>query len=242
MLSTATVTSVLVPLIGFKPGLVLVVLVGTGIGSLIPDIDAEDAAVFHDDVKGLNTDIGTAVNNVVAPLLPFFGYSTKYIIYRPALMVYGKIIFRSYSFEDRHRSFTHSILGVFTMTFLTGLIMASILLYAGLLNTVYLLGFLSGYMTGAFLHMIQDSCTKTGIAWNSPFSDTKLKGDISTGKDFRKPRLLTHVFGAVVLLSVGINIGVFYTLSLLKSTVILAAANVLIWFIFMRFFADVRIE
>ncbi|MFB6115765.1 MAG: hypothetical protein ABEK04_05795, partial [Candidatus Nanohalobium sp.] len=85
MLSVATVSVVLAPYLESAEGFVIVMLLGTGIGSLIPDVDAQDAAVFHNDIRGLNGDVGDTVNNFIGPLLPAFGYTTKYAIYKPAV-------------------------------------------------------------------------------------------------------------------------------------------------------------
>jgi membrane-bound metal-dependent hydrolase YbcI (DUF457 family) len=197
MLSVATVSIIMAPFLENHSTFVLVMFAGAGIGSLIPDIDAPDAAVFHQDLRGLNSDFGQAVNNLIGPVLPYFGYTTKYGIYKPAVKAFDFLTSEDYSFEEKHRTFSHSFLGVFTMTAVTGLYLTPLLLLVELFAPLYLLAFLSAYMTGAFLHMLEDSCTKTGIAWNSPFSETKLKGQISTGKDIKKPRYFLYWLGGL---------------------------------------------
>lgn len=199
MLSIATVSAILVPFLQSSEAFVFTMFIGAAIGSLIPDIDAPDAAVFHQDIQGLNGDFGNAVNNIVGPILPVFGYTTKYAIYKPAVKVFEFFTSDEYSFEEKHRTFSHSFLGVFTMTAVTGIYMIPFLLLLELFAPLYLLAFLLAYMTGAFLHMLEDSCTKTGIAWNSPFSSTKLKGQISTGKDIKKPRYFLYYLGGLAV-------------------------------------------
>ncbi|QGA80518.1 metal-dependent hydrolase [Candidatus Nanohalobium constans] len=195
MLSVASVSVVLAPFLLRAELLVFTLFFGVAIGSLIPDVDAPDAAVFHRDVRGLSGDFGSAVNNLVGPVLPVFGYSTKYLIYKPVVKLLEFLTSEDYCFEEKHRTFSHSVLGVFTMTVLTGVYLVPVLLSLELLAPFYLLAFLSAYMIGAFLHMLEDSCTKTGIAWNSPFSETRIKGQISTGKDVRKPRIFLYWLG-----------------------------------------------
>lgn len=199
MLSVATVSVILVPYLQTAENFVFTMFIGAAIGSLIPDIDAPDAAVFHQDIRGLNGDFGEAVNNIVGPILPLFGYTTKFAIYKPAVIILDFFTSDDYSFEEKHRTFSHSFLGVFTMTAVTGLYMIPILIMLELFAPLYLLAFLFAYMIGAFLHMLEDSCTVTGIAWNSPFSNTKLKGQISTGKDIKKPRYFLYWLGGLAI-------------------------------------------
>ncbi|MFQ3308414.1 MAG: inner membrane protein [Candidatus Nanohaloarchaea archaeon] len=193
MLSVSTASVMIIPLIEKLDGFLTLITVGVVIGSLIPDVDASDATVFHKNVKGLPGRTGQVVNMTIAPILPFFGYSTKYLIYKPAVTLF-KMFLRGYSFRDGHRTFSHSFLGVFIMTAATGLYLAPPLIYIGLMSLPHLAAFLAGYFFGALMHMLQDSCTKSGIAWNAPFSDTKLKGKLKTGKDNREPRFLFYIF------------------------------------------------
>lgn len=62
----------------------LVALVGTAIGSLIPDAGSPNAAIFHTKVSGLRGDIGDVMNSI-GILYPAFGYVTKYLIYKPSV-------------------------------------------------------------------------------------------------------------------------------------------------------------
>lgn len=197
MLTVATVSIFILPYADTASGLVMVMFAGAGIGSLIPDVDAQDAAIFHENIRGLNGDFGQAVNNALGPLLPVFGYTTKYLIYKPAVFIFDEFLFEDYSFQEKHRTFSHSFLGVLTMTLITGIYMIPVLIVFQLFAPLYLLAFLFAYAAGAFLHMLEDSCTKTGIAWNSPFSKTKLKGEISTGKDIKKPRYFLLYLGGL---------------------------------------------
>lgn len=202
-LSIATVAAVIVPFASVAEIPVLISLLGVAIGSLIPDVDAADAAIFHTNVSGLRGQFGDIVNRLIGPLLPVFGYTTKYLIFMPAVLVFD-LLSDSYSFSGDHRSFTHSLLGVATMTTVTGLYLLFILSGLNMMNLPFLVIFLSGYAVGALLHMLEDSTTKTGIKWNSPFSDFRLSGAISTGEDNAKPRLMSYLLG-------GTTVATFYT-------------------------------
>lgn len=242
MLSVATVAIFVFPWVQQAQSMVLVALLGAGIGSLVPDVDAEDAAVFHDDIRGLNGDVGTAVNNMIGPLLPIFGHVTKHLIYRPAVFLFDRVVFDGYSFEDRHRTFSHSFLGVFTMTAITGLYMAPVLMMGDVFAPLFVAVFLLSYMAGAFLHMLEDSCTKTGIAWNSPFSKTKLKGNISTGKDIKKPRYFLYYLGILAAGAFYFGSSTQYSFTSLQVTGIALAVVPLSWLVFMKGVARVKID
>ena len=239
MLSAATAAALVAPFIEHT-GLALTFFTGACIGSLIPDVDAHDAAIFHRDLKGLNHGTGKMVNGFIGPMLPFFGYTTKYLIYIPAVKFYN-FLFSSYSFQEKHRSFSHSVLGVFTMTALTGIYLASFLSLLGVFIPFYLGTFLLSYMLGAFLHMLQDSCTKSGIAWNSPFSRTKLKGKLKTGKSKLKPRILftfLATLAAVTLYLGNTSIYALPAVQLAAQTLLVSIAG---WLVFMHF-SRVKLE
>ena len=234
MLSVATVSVLLAPFLDSHSGFVLVMFAGAGIGSLIPDIDAQDAAVFHQDLRGLNSEFGQAVNNLIGPILPYFGYTTKYAIYKPAVKFFDFFTPEKYSFQEKHRTFSHSYLGVFTMTAVTGLYLTPVLIFLDLFSPVYLIAFLFSYMVGAFLHMLEDSCTITGIAWNSPFSNTKLKGQISTGKDIKKPRYFLYWLGGLTGLTFYLGTTQQYQISMIALTAASIITVSLSWLVFFR--------
>lgn len=238
MISVATVSVLILPYLQVDQSFVIVAFLGASIGSLVPDVDANDAAIFHDDVRGLNGDIGEMINNFVSPILPFFGYGTKFLIYKPSVAVFD--LFTDYSFEEKHRAFSHSILGVLTMTTVTGIYLIPILLFIDLFNPLYLSAFLFAYMIGAFLHMLEDSCTKTGIKWNTPFSDTKIKGEISTGKDYKKPHYFLYYLGILVAATFMLSTSDF-NIPLYALTAGSLAALIFSWFVFMKAIAKVEV-
>ena len=240
MISVATVSVVLAPFLETAEGYVITAFIGVGIGALIPDVDAQDAAIFHENIRGLNGDVGEAVNNFLGPMLPYFGYATKYAIYKPAVTIFDFLTSDKYSFQEKHRTFSHSFLGVFTMTAVTGLYLTAILILLEIFAPLYLIVFLLSYMSGAFLHMLEDSCTVTGIAWNSPFSETKLKGQISTGKDIKKPRYFLYTLGALTASS--FYISAEYTIYMPVVVIGSIIAVILSWLIFAKFIAKVEIK
>jgi len=240
MLSVATSSALLSPYLQEAPALVLLMFFGSAIGSLIPDVDARDAAIFHENVKGLDHDFGQLINKLIGPILPVFGYTTKYFIYKPAVKLFDLILFEDYGSQEKHRSFSHSVLGVLTMTAVTGLYLAPLLIYLDIFAPIYLAGFLGAYAFGAFMHMLEDSATKTGIAWNSPFSAKKIKGEITTGTDIKKPRYFLFYLGSISL-AIFVFSG-FFTYPF--PDIFLSAVSIgvlsLSWFGFMKFIAKAR--
>ncbi len=245
MISLGTVAPVLMPFLDNSGLAVMTVFFGVAIGSLIPDSDSSDAAIFHGNVRGLNGDIGGAVNNLFAPVFPFFGYMTKYMIYKPAVVLFDRFVFQDYSFRDRHRSFSHSILGVATMTLMTGIYTAPLLIILEVFSITYFTIFLVAYAAGAFLHMLEDSCTKTGIKWNSPFSETRLKGELTTSSKpdhVRRPRYMIYILGTVSLSTlVAANIKNFGTTDLQTAGAGLLV-TALAWILFAFLAAEIKLE
>lgn len=174
-LSVATVALVVLPLFTPYPGLSMIALVGAAIGSLIPDADSPDAAIFHQEVRGVSD-----LLNAPAVLYPAFGYVTKYFIYKPVVTFYDTIVFNQYDISERHRGFLHSFLGLFTLTVVTGLYLIPVLFMLDLLSSIGLGVFLAAYLAGAILHLVEDSCTKTGIQWNFPFQAWTVRGRLTT--------------------------------------------------------------
>lgn len=205
-LSVATVALVVFPLFTLYPTAVLLALAGAAIGSLIPDADSPDAAIFHTEVRGMKKEGFSSLLNAAAALNPVFGYPTKFLIYKPAVKFYDSIVFNQYDIAERHRGFLHSFLGLGTMTILTAVYILPVLF---LLELFWLVGigvFLAGYLAGAVLHLIEDSCTKSGIQWNFPFQSWKLRGQISTTA---RPEDMRYQQGFLTVLGAGAG-GMFF--------------------------------
>lgn len=235
LLSTITGIVVVSPFIAAYKWLSLATLLGIAIGSLIPDIDASDATIFHTNVSGLHRSPGKLFNFLIGPIMPVFGYITKYLVYIPSVKALN--LFTDYSFEEGHRSFTHSLTGVGILTALTGFILYPLVNELGL-DLSFLYFFLAGYSSGAIMHMLQDSFTVSGIAWNQPFSTTKLKGKLKTGEDMWKPRYFTLILGFLAPVNV-------YTVSSIGALERILLQGVLISIVAWTFFAwvcGVRIQ
>lgn len=138
------------------------------IGSLLPDVDAQDATIFH----GYYTPIG---------------YLFKYCLYLPiALFMNNK----------KHRGLFHSIQGLILALVSTGLI--GILLYllglfSGFFSTLLqhtsifsifveiFIGIELAISIGFFFHLLQDSQTASGINWIYNSDILQTSGVITVG-------------------------------------------------------------
>lgn len=243
LLSVGTVALVVSPLFAHYPNAVLVAIVGTAVGSLIPDADSPDAAIFHPEVRGLKGTSGEVLN-AVAPLFPAFGYVTKYLIYKPAVKAYDAFVFDEYEIEENHRGFLHSFLGLGTATVVTALYLVVVLLFLEILSLPHLAIFLGAYLLGALLHLAQDSCTKTGIQWNYPFQDWEIKGGLTTTA---RPEDTKYQRGFLTVL--GVLVGGFFLLPLVFTRVpaVLVSAGstfvaAILWLFFGKVVAKCRID
>lgn len=192
ILTLATTLIIILPLVEQIGAFFILILVGVAVGSLAPDVDATDSAIFHKEVKGIkNKTVKKLINHYIAPILPFFGYPLEYGVYKPLVFVFQEVgILKG----DAHRGFSHSILGSFSMTFLTTVYLGLLMVLLNEFSILFLLVFFCSMLFGMFMHMLEDSCTKTGIAWNSPFSDRKLKGSLSTFKDRKTVNYFVSTF------------------------------------------------
>ena len=228
-LSAASMIPVLIPFSLEAPGLTLMVFLGVLVGSLIPDVDAQDAAIFHADIKGLNSGFGEALNDLVGPALPVFGYATRYLILAPGIKLLN--FSTPYSFRGTHRSFTHTLVGAAFITAATGLYAFLILRIGGVPTPRLVLLFLLGYFTGMLLHIFQDGLTETGVRPLKPFRDTAIRGGLITGRDFRKPWIQLYVLAALSAASLGLT----SKLGALEAFACSLAATGLSWMVFAGF-------
>lgn len=242
LLSVATVGLVVAPLFTTYPNVVLLAIAGCAIGSLVPDADSPDAAIFHPEVRGLKGSRGEALN-AIAPIFPAFGYTTKYLIYKPAVKLYDAFVFDQYDIEERHRGFLHSFLGLGTATVVTGVYLIVALLLLGLFSILHLAVFLAAYLAGAVLHLAEDSCTKTGIQWNFPFQDWEINGQLTTTA---RPEDTRYQNGFLTILGV-VAAGLFLLSAMypdfpaIALSITGAVLGAVLWLIFGRLVAKCRV-
>lgn len=143
------------------------ILVAALIGSLIPDADSEGKPALYYDFR--------IVYYIARPLY-------RLIVFSFRLFHLKEIMNLEYMVEKKHRGVMHSPLGVL----ISSLVITIILAVADNLifqetNTVIIGSLCLGLIAGQFLHLLEDSCTISGINWLFPFGTLKLRGSIYTG-------------------------------------------------------------
>lgn len=245
VLSLFTVSAILMPFLldGTNAGLFILAMIGVGIGSLAPDADSPDAAIFHKKVRGLKGDTRKIINTWIGPFLPIFGFILKFLIYHPAVKIIQFLVKENkislqYRVTETHRGILHSILGLL-ISFMALLIYSSLLmlLFPELLSIKALLVFNVAFSIGFFLHLLEDSCTVSGVNFTFPMSKNLLfKGEVRTGKFNYTTRAFESWLGAL-------NVGHFFALALSKKNasinplqveLIVILIIILSWLIFIR--------
>jgi hypothetical protein len=108
----------------------------------------------------------------------------------------------SRTYRHEHRGLLHTPVGVTLATLL-------VFCYAGIFSSLFLhaVGFMLFLISGSFwagcmLHLLQDSCTPTGIAWGFPLRNGRLRGNIRTvsPRDPRPTLYAGMLVGCLVIL------------------------------------------
>ena len=210
------------------PTLIAVLLFGTFVGSLAPDADAVDAAIFNGRIGGAKGKRGQVLNGL-AVVLPVFGYTIRYLIYYPLSLIFSLLLRKSY--RHRHRGLLHSFAGVG----LTSLILSG---YLALILTwlewplSLLPAFGCAFFAGCVLHLVEDTCTPAGIAWLYPFSRRRMAGRVRTQGDLEvRPVAFTIV---LLLAAAGVFLAPFVTPVSPEDLRLLALVGTpLLWVLFM---------
>lgn len=156
------------------PVLIATILFGVFVGSLAPDADAADAAIFSGRFGGTKGRRGQIINGI-AVVLPIFGYTIRYLIYYPLSLIFSIILRKSY--RHRHRGLLHSFAGVGLTSLLLSGYLALILTWLGI-SLALLPAFGVAFFAGCILHLVEDTCTPAGVAWFYPFSRRRLAGSV----------------------------------------------------------------
>jgi inner membrane protein len=246
IISLSSAAVLLVPFFNTGLELIIYMLIGVVIGSLVPDADSPDAAIFHDKIRGLKG-YTKMISYYVGLVLPLFGNVTKHAIYRPSMSILSRTFLKKYEITQQHRGFLHSFIGIGCSTILTSVYLIIVLYLISLLTSIKMnyLGialFMLAYLFGALMHILEDSCTVTGIQFNYPYSNLILKGSLITRPQFAEiPDMFGYVLGASAIgLYIGIEAG-FITFAPWMIALLALAALALAWIVFLVFFAHVQL-
>jgi membrane-bound metal-dependent hydrolase YbcI (DUF457 family) len=169
-ITIGTVLPFIIPMIisdHAQPVYALCILITALIGSLMPDADSEGKSALYYDFR--------IVYYVMRPLY-------KLIVFCFRLFNIKEKMNLEYAVEEKHRGVMHSPIGVLisSLVLTTLLAIADYAIFNEINTEIIGLLFL-GLMAGQFLHLLEDSCTVSGINWLFPFGTLKLKGSIYTG-------------------------------------------------------------
>ncbi len=138
----------------------VVFLFGTALGVLLPDVDAEDARIFHG--------IGIRWLRKLDPVFMAAGRLTKMVVYFPTRVFW----------RGEHRGIMHSLAGLVV----SGVFWTAVFLFLkGVANELVFLA-APGIVSGYLIHLVEDSFTRSGVAWLKPFSSRRVRGQAVTGR------------------------------------------------------------
>ncbi len=228
-LSLATTALLLAPgATLIDPAAIAVIFFGVFVGSLAPDADAVDAAIFNGRIAGAKGKRGQVVNGF-AVVLPVFGYTIRYLIYYPLSLVFMLLLRKSY--RHRHRGLLHSFSGVaLTSLVLSGYLALILAWLGGSLALLPVFG--CAFFAGCILHLIEDTCTPAGVAWLYPFSRRRVAGRVrAEGLLEVRPAAFTI---ALIIAAAGFAVAPFVTTMPVRELGCLALIAVpALWLLFM---------
>jgi hypothetical protein len=150
----------------------------------------------------------------------FFGLFTKIILNPLVAMIFELILKKS--IDRSHRGVTHTLYGILTYSLIIEAISIPIIIFFRLWG--YIAGyslFVFGLFFGGVLHLMEDSCTKSGILPFYPINEKrKYSGNISTyDLNEKRPKLyalfllIISAFLFIIQIHSGFPSGVYIFLS-----------------------------
>ena len=151
-------------------------IIGITLGSVYPDIDSSYNP--YGDVSSDDLEEG---RGALTALMRFVAYPAKHLT--------GFIVSKGNKDVKKeyleHRNLMHSILGVVLSLAIILVPLNLIFYFIGYWNLAFFIGTL-GVLVGAFMHLLEDSCTLSGIMYLYPYVKRKLKGNVNVECDSTK--------------------------------------------------------
>ncbi|MDO8517029.1 MAG: metal-dependent hydrolase [Nanoarchaeota archaeon] len=173
----------------------------------------------------------------------YYDFEIVYILMQPIQKI-TELIFKSSHLKDKvnleyevkkeHRGIMHAPIGILISTILLLLILSTFLVIFKLFNPIFLLILFFGLLIGQFLHLLEDSCTISGINWKFPFGTKIMNGEIYTWdkKDLRCKNFQIILIITIILLILGYSFNKISTNFWVIYPLIFIII-VFLWFIFM---------
>ncbi len=177
-ISLATVLPFLVPLIfvnipnGVPLGALFLFCVF--VGSLVPDIDSNGKPKLYYDLKIV--------------------YKVLYPLFKVVVWIFNTFNFKAkldlqYDVKEEHRGIMHSPIGIVISTIFLTIIISGLLFWIKFPGALIIILFVFfGILIGQFLHLLEDSCTVSGINWKFPFKKRLVNGQIRTFDRFEEKK------------------------------------------------------
>ncbi|MDA3836858.1 MAG: metal-dependent hydrolase [Nanoarchaeota archaeon] len=175
-ISMAFMIPFLIPLLFLNIGdivFVITIMASVFVGSLIPDSDCGGRATIYYKFPLVHK----FMDKVVGKLIVF---SFNNLISKKKISVEHKV-------GDEHRGIIHSPIGVLLTSIMISLPIIIVTLILRIFYWKIQLAIFLGLIAGQLLHLLEDSCTISGINWAFPFGNRPLKGKIHTF--FKNPEL-----------------------------------------------------
>jgi hypothetical protein len=203
-ISVGTVVPFIVPLIfvGYQDAILYsaVFIFCVLIGSLTPDADCGGNATLHYRFKYVDL----LMKKAIIPLTLFLFKQEKF---REKIKVSREV-------DGEHRGIMHSPTGILISSLFIILILTILLILFGQFNILLVLIGFFGLLIGQALHLLEDSCTVSGIDWAFPYGEKVIKGGIYTfekmeGKKDIRPIMYQY---SLALLSIVLFLGFMFNM------------------------------
>jgi membrane-bound metal-dependent hydrolase YbcI (DUF457 family) len=221
-ISIAFILPFLIPLLFLNVGdtlIIVVFMISILIGSLLPDTDCGGKATIYYRFP--------EIDNFMRKIV---GKSTIFMFKH---LISKKKITIEYDVKDEHRGIMHSPIGVLLGSLM---LVIPIILFGfifNLLNWIVILTIFFGLLIGQLLHLIEDSCTLSGINWGFPFKKKELKGSIATfNKKDQRPKIFAGMFYFLVfLLVIGYSFDILKNINLFLVYILILIYNIISLFL-----------
>lgn len=134
-------------------------------GSLIPDADCGGKSKLYYDMP--------YIYQMMIPI--------QWVVTKTFQLLYRKTDMKlEYVSDNEHRGIMHAPVGILFTSILFVLIALLIMVFLKNISIVLLFVIFFGLFLGQILHILEDSCTRSGINWKYPFGTKEIKGRIYT--------------------------------------------------------------
>ena len=245
VLSLFTASLIILPLLLTTGDLIFLIFpFAVAISSLIPDVDASDASIFHNKIRGTsryffgNRKFAIIINRWIGPLQPFFAKIAEWLVYKPYIFV---LQHKGYNIKAEHRGIFHTLPAAALSAIIFSILLSILLFFVNSFNMLFVILFLLGFFLGFCLHLIEDSCTISGIDLLFPFKNYYFfRGIIETNpeKDQSKPNkfvtflLILNITVIVMKILSILNVFTFPPIWLLQILVIIVV--IVSWYLFIK--------